>query len=349
MHIPDGIIPLNQSLVYMAIAAVFVLIAIWQSKKTLTLKQIPILGVLAAGLFAAQLFNFPVPFGSSGHFIGTALATALVGPWAGILVLTAILIIQSFFGDGGFLALGANVMNMAVIGAFVTVLFFALIPKKFRERKGLYAAFGGLAAFFATVLMALAASTELAIAQLGPPKLIFSWMIGLHAIIGLAEGVITTAIIFFTFKADASLLTVAEDSLFMREQREAETLPPQYKFPVWGLVTTVSVFGLMSIFGIVASSNPDGLERTLENLGIEGIETGIFGFPEGLGWDILQMAIIMAIIFSAILIVSGISYAIRRRKYLKEKEAPDKIAEKVELERETLEAKSASQQQTEES
>ncbi len=102
MHIPDGVLPLNHVLIYLAISALIIVISIIQSRNSLTLKQIPIVGVLAAGLFAAQMFNFPIPAGSSGHLIGTALATALVGPWVGILILTAILIIQSFFGDGGF-------------------------------------------------------------------------------------------------------------------------------------------------------------------------------------------------------------------------------------------------------
>ena len=94
MHMPDGILPLSHSLVYLSISFVIIIIAIIQSRKSLTLKQIPIVGVLAAGVFAAQMFNFPVPFGSSGHIIGTALATALVGPWVAILMLSAILTVN---------------------------------------------------------------------------------------------------------------------------------------------------------------------------------------------------------------------------------------------------------------
>lgn len=324
MHMPDGILPFNQALVYIIISAVIVLISIWQSRKSLTLKQIPIVGVLGAALFAAQMFNFPVPFGSSGHLIGTALATSLVGPWVGILVLAAILIIQAFIGDGGLLALGANTLNMAIIGAFSTFLLFLIIPKKWRQKQGLYAIFGGIAGFLSTLLMALFAATELSIAQTSPPGLTFGWMIGLHAIIGLVEAVITTTIIFFVFKADASLLRAAEDSLFMRGTLvQDKTQPPIYHFPVWGLMTSVGVFGLMSIFGIVASNNPDGLERTLEVFGVEGIDTGIFGFPDGLGWDILQMAIIMAIILVAIITISGIVYGFRYRNYIKNKDKLD--------------------------
>ncbi|NHJ49299.1 MAG: energy-coupling factor ABC transporter permease [Asgard group archaeon] len=323
MHMPDGILPPTQALIYIIIAAVIVIISIWQSRKSLTLKQIPIVGVLGAALFAAQMFNFPVPFGSSGHLIGTALATALVGPWVGIILLTAILIIQAFIGDGGLLALGANTLNMAIVGAFVTFLLFMIIPKKWRQKKGLYAIFAGVAGFISTISMALFAAAELAIAETSQLGLTFGWMIGLHAIIGLAEAVITTAIVFFVFKADSSLLRAAEDSLFLKATLQKDkSQPPVYHFPVWGLVTSVGVFGIMSIFGIVASTNPDGLERTLERLNISGIESGFgfFGFPDGLGWDILQMAIIMSLILVAIIAISGIVYGFQVRQYNRNKD-----------------------------
>jgi cobalt/nickel transport system permease protein len=321
LHLPDGILPANHALVYIIISAVVVLLAIWQSRRSLTLKQIPIIGVLGAALFAAQMFNFPIPFGSSGHLIGTALATALVGPWAGILVLTAILIIQAFLGDGGLLALGANTLNLAIIGAFSTFLLFLVIPKKWREKQGLYAIFGGVAGFISTIMMSIFAAIELTIAETSPPGLTFGWMIGLHAIIGLVEAVITTAIIFFVFKADASLFKAADDSLFMRKTLTHDTKEaPVYHVPVWGLVASVGVFGVMSIFGLVASNNPDGLERTLESFGLEGIDTGLFNFPEGLGWDILQMAIIMFLILFIIIYISAVVYQIRYEIYKRNKD-----------------------------
>jgi len=320
---PDGILPLSHSLVYISISFVIIIIAIIQSRKSLTLKQIPIVGVLAAGLFAAQMFNFPVPFGSSGHIIGTALATALLGPWVAILMLSAILIIQAFFGDGGFLAFGANALNMAIIGAFSTVLFFLIIPKKWRMKKELFAVFAGLAGFLSTMMMAFGASVQLSIAQIGSPGLIFGWMFAIHAIIGLVEGLATFALVIFTFKADASLFEKAEDSLFMRAKTSPEENSiPKYKFPVWAAVSTVVVFGAMSLFGIVASENPDGLERTFEFLEESGVnlqiqDSGLFGFPEGLGWSILQMAIIMLLIFVVIVGISLLVFFVQKRKFSK--------------------------------
>ncbi|MCK5588650.1 MAG: energy-coupling factor ABC transporter permease, partial [Candidatus Lokiarchaeota archaeon] len=80
MHIPDGIFPIEQAIIYLVVAVIFLAYSIYRVGKTLEDKHIPLLGVLAAGIFAAQMFNFPVPFGSSGHLVGTALATAYVGP-----------------------------------------------------------------------------------------------------------------------------------------------------------------------------------------------------------------------------------------------------------------------------
>jgi cobalt/nickel transport system permease protein len=331
MHMPDGILPLSHSIVYLAVSGVIILIAIWLSRKSLILKQIPIVGVLGAGLFAAQMFNVPVPFGSSGHLIGTTLATVLVGPWAGILILSAILIIQAFFGDGGFLAFGANVFNMAIIGALITAIIFYLIPKKWRQNRFAFAGFAAGAAFLSTVFMALTASAELSVAQTGPPALIFGWMVGLHAIIGLIEAAITFAVVSFVFLAEPSLLQAAEDSLYLRinvEEKVEE--PPKYKFPVWGSISVVIVFGIMSIFGIIASENPDGLERTLEFIQEAGFainitETGLFGLPEGLGWAILQMAIVMITIFGAILLTSFLVFLARKRSYYKNNSQDEEI------------------------
>ncbi|HUT82524.1 MAG TPA: energy-coupling factor ABC transporter permease [Candidatus Bathyarchaeia archaeon] len=321
MHMPDGILPLSHAIVYLAIAGVIILIAIWQSRKSLTLKQIPIVGVLAAGLFAAQMFNFPVPFGSSGHLIGTALATVLVGPWVGILIISSILIVQAFFGDGGFLAFGANDINMAIVGAFTVVAIFYLIPQKWRDRRFAFAGFAAGAAFISTIFMALTASTELAIAQTGSPGLIYGWMVGLHAIIGLVEAAITFAVVSFVFLAEPGLLKAAEDSLFMKKRDQEEKIPT-YRFPVLAIVSSVIVFGIMAIFGIIASENPDGLERTFEFLqdagySISESESGLFGLPEGVGWAILQMALVMVIILGAILLINFIVYRVKRRNYLK--------------------------------
>ncbi len=316
MHMPDGILPLGQAIVYLVVSSIVILFAIYKSKKRLTIKQIPIIGVLAAGIFAAQMFNFPVPFGSSGHLIGTALATTLVGPWVAIVILSSILIVEAMFGDGGFLAFGANALNMAIVGALTTFVIYYIVPRKWTENKKNIAIVSGIAGFISTTVMAFFASSELAIAGAGSPALIFTWMMGLHAIIGVAEGLITFTIVFFLFRAEPLLLTDARNALYLSEEILETDKAPVFKIPVWTYVSTIAVFIFMSIFGIIASSNPDGLERTFEVLGISSkvIETGIFGLPEGLGWDILEMAISMIFLFFTLI---GISYLVYRMRLMR--------------------------------
>jgi cobalt/nickel transport system permease protein len=266
------------------------------------------------------MFNFPTPAGASGHLIGTALATTLVGPWVGILIISSILIVQAMFGDGGLLAFGANALNMAIIGAFTTWLIFYFVPVRWKESRKGFSIISAVAGFLSTMMMAFAASIELTIADAGPPGMIFGWMLGLHALIGLIEAVITFAIVIFVFKADISLLKAAEGSLYLRMETEAKI--DKFRIPLWTLFVSIGVFVFMSIFGIIASTNPDGLERTFEKLGIEGNVTGFLSFGEGLGYDILQMFIIMIILFIVLIVLSyimhrlNIYHASRRKESL---------------------------------
>lgn len=315
---PDGILSFPESIIYLAISVVIILFSIWMSRKNLQTKQIPVIGVLAAGLFAAQMFNFPTPAGASGHLIGTALATTLVGPWVGILIISSILIVQAMFGDGGLLAFGANALNMAIIGAFTTWLVFYFVPVKWKENNKGFSLVSAIAGFLSTMMMSFAASIELTIAEAGPSGIIFGWMLGLHALIGLIEGLITFAIVIFVFKADPSLLKAAEGSLYLRMQ--TESIPEKFKIPLWTLFVSLGVFVFMSIFGVIASTNPDGLERTFESLGIEGGVTGFLSFGDGLAYDILQMFIIMIILFIVLVVLSYIVYRLNIYQASKRKE-----------------------------
>ena len=328
MHMPDGILPINQAAIYLAISGIIILIAVWQSRKSITMKQIPMLGVLAAALFAAQLYNVPISFGSSGHLIGTALVTTIMGPWSAILVMSSILMIQMMFGDGGILAFGVNVLNMAIIAAFTTFIIFYFLPKKWRENKRLFSVVAGIAGFISVLLISIFASVELIIAQAGSAKLIFSWMVGLHAIIGCIEAAITFAIVFFLFRADPSIFESSKRSLYNQPIIE-ENLEPEYKFPIWAAVTSVGVFVFMSLYGIIVpligGDNPDGLERTFDELVKEGsgltiIDNSLLGFPDGLGWEILQLAIIMTILFLLMIGISYIVYKLKSKKFHKIKE-----------------------------
>src|SRR5919201_3003722 len=120
MHIPDGFLS-NDVAVALAVPAVAAVgYGLRRAEVDLDDRRVPLLGVTAAFVFAAQMLNFPVAGGTSGHFLGAALAAILLGPWLGSVVLSVVLVVQAFvFADGGITALGANVLNMGVIGALV--------------------------------------------------------------------------------------------------------------------------------------------------------------------------------------------------------------------------------------
>lgn len=171
-------------------------------------KHIPLMGVLAAFIFAAQMLNFPVVGGTSSHLLGAVLAAVLVGPYASVIVMSVVLIIQALvFQDGGVTALGANIFNMGVIGGILGYHIFYIV-KKFRgENSGiLLGAF--VAAWFAMFLGAFAAALELAFSGTIPLKIVLPAMLSIHSIAGVGEGLITVAIISSILKTRPDLFEV---------------------------------------------------------------------------------------------------------------------------------------------
>ena len=135
MHIPDGFLSNEVAAATGVVAVGAVGYALRRADRTLDERQVPLLGVTAAFVFAAQMLNFPVAGGTSGHFLGAALATILLGPWLACLVLAVVLVVQAFlFADGGVTALGANIFCMGVIGALGSGLVLragrALLPPR---------------------------------------------------------------------------------------------------------------------------------------------------------------------------------------------------------------------------
>jgi cobalt/nickel transport system permease protein len=206
MHIPDAFIPIDQAFVYWVVALIFIVLAVRWARTGLNEDKIPLVAVLAAGIFALQAFNLPIAMGTSGHLVGGALAAIVLGsPYAAVFILTLVLIIQGFiFGDGGITVMGANIINMGVISGFVG----------FYSYQGLKSAFGspyiaaGIAAWLACVIAAVAASVELFIAGTFPlvPGLIA--MGTYHAAIGIIEGAITGIALYL-------IMTVRPDILEM--------------------------------------------------------------------------------------------------------------------------------------
>jgi cobalt/nickel transport system permease protein len=149
------------------------------------------MGAVASLIFAAQMFNFPINNGTSGHMLGGVLAALAVGPFSGAIVIAAILTVQSiFFADGGLMALGANILNMAIVGCFASYYIYYMINKAFKSKAGFNAGLA-IAAFFSVVLAAVACSIEIALSGTIELAKVLPAMVSVHAIIGVAEALIT--------------------------------------------------------------------------------------------------------------------------------------------------------------
>jgi cobalt/nickel transport system permease protein len=194
MHIPDGFVDGPTSLLAWAIAIAGVALCLQKTSQSLEDRDIPVVGLAAAFVFAAQMLNFPVANGTSGHFFGGVLAAVLVGPWAGGLAVTVVLGVQALlFADGGLSALGLNVVNMALVGAFCGYGIFLALRKALRATASTVTLAAGVAAFAAPVLAAAVFTVEYAAGGNGvvSVRAVAMSMIGVHTLIGIGEGIIT--------------------------------------------------------------------------------------------------------------------------------------------------------------
>ncbi len=196
MHIPDGFMSAPVNVVSAVVSLAAVGVAFSKAKDTLEEKQVPLLGVTAAFIFAAQMLNFPVAAGTSGHFLGAALALVLLGPLNALIALSLVVSLQCLlFGDGGLTALGTNVMNMGVIGCLggwgLYRFFRFLFPK---NKTGLLMS-AGAAAWASIILASSACALELALSGTTPLSAALPAMAATHAIIGIGEALITTAVL----------------------------------------------------------------------------------------------------------------------------------------------------------
>jgi cobalt/nickel transport system permease protein len=203
MHIPDGFLSPEVAAPAAVVSAAAVGIALRRAERDLDERAVPLLGVTGAFVFAAQMLNFPVAGGTSGHLLGATLAAALLGPWLACLVMAVVLTTQAVaFADGGLTALGANVLNMGIIGALLTGAAVSHLP---RRRT---AFLGGLAvvAWAAVMLGALATALELAASGTVPLLTALAPMLSVHALIGVGEAVITVAAVGAVLTSRADLV-----------------------------------------------------------------------------------------------------------------------------------------------
>jgi cobalt/nickel transport system permease protein len=195
VHIPDGLMDPVAWVIGFVVAVPILFIVFRRLGRETDEDRMPFMAVLAAGIFVAQMLNFPVAGGTTGHLIGAALAVVLVGPAAAMAVLTVVIVIQSlFFGDGGITALGLNLLNMAVVAPLVSSLVYGASRRKLRA--SIFAA-SWLSVFLAAFATAIELSASFLISggSYGiTPFVALPAMLGYNAVIGVAEGIITVGI-----------------------------------------------------------------------------------------------------------------------------------------------------------
>lgn len=209
MHIPDGFLDLSVCIITYLITLVFWVFAFRRMKKVLSDRQIPLMATLTAMFFAAQMMNYPIIGGTTAHLLGGPILAITLGPYAGLVSMTIILLIQAlFFGDGGITTFGANVWNMGIIGVFIPYIIFLLVTKIVQNKNGpLIGAFWG--AFVGDVLAAIFAGFELGLSTLSFPysvSIAVTAMAIHHSFMGIGEGIVTAIIISVLMKARPDLL-----------------------------------------------------------------------------------------------------------------------------------------------
>lgn len=275
MHAPDGFLTAGTAMATGAISVSTVTIALKQAKEQMTEKMVPLAGIAAAFVFAAQMFNFPVAAGTTGHLLGGALAAILLGPHVGALVVTVVVVVQALaFADGGLTALGYNVLNMAIIPAYGGYAAYSgfrrILPQ---GRRGVVAA-TGLAAGVSVIFSAAAFSIQWLFGATAPVPFdtVFGAMVGVHTMIGIGEGVISALTVGAVLSARPDLVFGASD--LDRAQLEESDRAPLRVFVIASVLVTMLLATVVSQFAV---DDPDGLEAVADDTGFisSGQERGL--------------------------------------------------------------------------
>ena len=305
LHIPDGFLSIGVSILAWIISVSMVGYALRRVGQDLGERQVPMMGVLAAAIFAGQMLNFAVAGGTSGHLMGAALATILMGPWAAILIMTSVVSIQALiFQDGGLLVLGANIFNMAIVGVAAAYMVYRTVLKISGEKnKGILVS-GFSAAWISILLAALSVALQLAVSGTSPARLAIPAMAGVHALIGIGEGLITAGALAF-------ILSVRPELISQNKSNLADS-----RF-VWVIGFLLAV--ALVIAAPLASTRPDGLEMV-------AMQGGFFGQARAPLFEIIpdylipgmaneSLATIMAGLLGILIVFGvGIGVAYNRRK-----------------------------------
>ena len=253
LHIPDGFLTLAVSIVFWILTILAIGAAVRAVQTSLGEKQIPLVGVLAAAIFAAQMLNFPVAGGTSGHMLGGALAAIVLGPWAAILAMTAVIGVQALvFQDGGLLVMGANIFDMGIMTAVVGYGVFRMAAGKNRT---VQLGVAGVAAWVSVMAAALLAALQIWLSGNADANILFPAMMSVHALIGVGEALLTMGALAFITTARPDL--ISENAV--KGRGSAGWVP-----------VGIGLALLVTLFAPFASGDPDGLERVATDIGFIG-------------------------------------------------------------------------------
>ena len=297
MHLPDGFLAPQLALALWAATALIVGISLRRlaaSRDASGAAGRPILmGLVGAFIFAAQMFNFPVAAGTSGHLLGGVLAGYLLGPWAGTIVMTTVIGVQALlFQDGGLLALGANIFNMGIIGTLGGTLIARALALALGGGRSARIAAAGVAGWLSVMAGAGITALQLGLSGTTDISVGLPAMLGVHVFIGVGEALITVAALTFIATTAPDLLS-AEPTVRTSLARRVGA----------GAIATVVVITLATLF---ASADPDGLSSVAQALGFSHVEAGApFNLFAGYaipGLDGTASTIVAALIGAALIV-----------------------------------------------
>jgi cobalt/nickel transport system permease protein len=256
MHLPDGFLDAKTAAAAAGLSALGLGLALRRVKEQLPAAKVPLLGLSAAFLFTAQMLNFPVMGGTSGHLVGGVLVAALLGPSAAVVVLTTVLVVQCFlFADGGVLALGANIFNMGLVEAVAGDAIYRTLCWWLPGARGRVTAIA-FAGWCSTVLAALSCAGQLAWSGTVAWAAGFRAMAGVHMLIGIGEGLISALVLAGITRTRPDLVIGAT----------SEGPPRRVELASYGLILLVGAALFIAPF---ACPWPDGLETVARRLGFE--------------------------------------------------------------------------------
>lgn len=319
MHAPDGFLEPGVAVATALVSIVVIGLALRHASRDLDDRRVPLMGISAAFVFAAQMFNFPVASGTTGHLLGGALAAILLGPWVGALVVAVVVVVQALlFADGGLTALGYNVLNMAIVPAFGGWALFLLFRRIMPRSSGGVVGAAGLACGVSVVLSAAAFSIEWLFGASAPIPFdtVFGAMVGVHSLIGIGEGVLSAMVVAAVMASRPDLVTGARD---LTPDELGDHRPVGARaFAAGGVLMALMFAVVLSQF---AFDDPDGLERVaadegfLDQAEVHAIADSPFAdyATQGIGNEQLSLAVAgLAGVAVTLLVGVGIASASRR-------------------------------------